>query len=64
MRLLILATIASLGHLEMVDTDMAVPEEDEQLNYDGEGRKDNALYNFEKEAITNARVSSMTNIEC
>jgi len=41
-----------LGHLEVVDMDMSLPEEDEQLDEDGEDREvDKVLYALGKEAI-------------
>jgi diacylglycerol kinase (CTP) len=46
----------------MVDMDMSVPEEDEQLDEDGEDREvEKVLYALGKEAVTNARASSTMN---
>ena len=58
----VIKRLEGLGHLEMVDMDMSVPEEDEQLNIDGEGREvEKVLYALGKEAVTNARASSTMN---
>jgi hypothetical protein len=58
----VIKRLEGLGHLEMVDMDMSVPEEDEQLDDDGEDREvEKVLYALGKEAVTNARASSTMN---
>ena len=58
----VIKRLEGIGHLEMVDMDMSLLEEDEQLDEDREDREvEKALYALGKEAITNGQANSTMN---